>query len=120
MSRNRPTSTRYSDRVSFAFLVWMVTFAVLASAGGVTYSVLKNCQVAERTEINKLHREIAVCNMNANQHRARTNALTNRWAMRDRLSQDGSALRDIERSQIEIARTAREQGRLTMTSTSRR
>lgn len=114
MSRHRPTSTRYSDRVSFALLVWMVTFAVLASAGGVTYSVLKNLQVAERTEINKLHREIAVCNMNANQHRARTNALTNRWAMRDRLSQDGSALRDIERSQIEIARSTHDHGRLTL------
>ena len=120
MFRNRPTSSRYSDRVSFAFLVWMVTFAVLASAGGVTYSVLKNCQVAERTEINKLHREIAVCKMNANQHRARTNALTNRWAMRDRLSQDGSALRDIERSQIEMARSSHERGRLTMTPTPRR
>ena len=78
---------------------------MLAAASGVTYAVLKNNQVAERTEINKLNREIAICRMNANQYRAKTNALTNRWAMRDRLSQDGSALQDIRHNQIEFAQS---------------
>ena len=98
-------AARFSGRISFGFLAWMVAFAMLAAASGVTYAVLKNNQVAVRTEINKLNREIAVCRMNANQYRAKTNALTNRWAMRDRLSQDGSTLQDIRHSQIEIART---------------
>ena len=103
-------STRYADQVSFSFLIWMVLLAVLVSAGGVTYALLKNDQVAVRTEINNLHREIAVCNMNTNQHQAKTNALTNRWAMRDRLSQDHSTLRDIDRSQIELARRLQDSG----------
>lgn len=94
----------------------MVVFAVLACAGGVTYAVLKNEQVAVRTEISKLQREIAVSRMNANQYRAKTHALTNRWAMRDRLSQDGSTLRDIERSQIEIARSRHDRDRLSATA----
>lgn len=104
------TSSRYADQVSFSFLVWMVVFAILVSAGGISYSLLKNDQVAVRTEINNINREIAVCNMNTNQHRAKTNALTNHWAMRDRLSQDRSTLRDIERSQIELARRLQDSG----------
>ncbi len=95
------TAPRYANQVSFSFLLWMVLFAVLFATGGVTYSVLKNNQVAVRTEIKKLRRAVAVHNMNANQYRAQANALTNRWAMRDRLTQDCSTLRDIERSQIE-------------------
>lgn len=110
------TSSRYSGRISFGFLAWMVVFAILASASGVTYAVLKYNQVAVRTEINKLNREIAVCRMNANQYRAKTNALTNRWAMRDRLSQDGSKLKDIAPEQIEIARTTAETNRIHSTA----
>lgn len=98
-------SSRYENRVSFGLLVWIVAVAVLSAASGVTYAVLKYNQVAERTEINKLTREIAVCRMNTSQYRAKTDTLTNRWAMLDRLSQDGSTLRDIRHSQIEIARS---------------
>ena len=104
------TSSRYADQVSFSFLVWMVVFAIMVSAGGITYALYKNDQVAVRTEINNLNREIAVCTMNTNQHRAKANALTNRWAMRDRLSQDRSTLRDINRSQIELARRLQDSG----------
>ena len=108
--------SRFYGRVSFGFLVWMVTLAVLAAASGVTYAVLKYNQVAVRTEISKLNREIAVCRMNANQYRAKTDAMTNRWAMRDRLQQDGSTLRDITHNQIEIARSARTEARLRSTA----
>ncbi len=79
-------------------------FAVIATGLGVLYAVLKNDQVAVQTEISKLSREAAICRMNANQYKARADALTNRWAMRDRLLQDGSSLRDIQHGQIEIAR----------------
>ncbi len=103
-------STRYADQVSFSFLVWMVLFAVLVSAGGISYSLIKNDQVAVRTEINNINREIVVSNLNTNQYQAKSNALTNRWAMRDRLSQDRSALRDIDRSQIELARRLQDNG----------
>ena len=103
-------TTRYADRVSMSFLVWMIALAILISAGGVTYALFKNDQVAVRTEINKLNREIAVSNLNTNQHRAKTNAMPNRWAMRDRLSQDRSTLRDIDRSQIELARRLKDSG----------
>lgn len=103
-------TSRYADRISFSFLVWMVIFAILVSAGGVTYALFKNEQVAVRTEINKINRQIAVCNMNTNQLRAKATALTNRWAMRDRLSQDHSTLRDIDRNQIELARRLQDSG----------
>ena len=116
MPPTRTHSSRYSGRVSFGFLAWMVAFAVLAAASGITYAVLKNSQVTVRTEINKLNREIAVCRMNANQYRAKTDALTNRWAMRDRLSQDGSELRDIRHNQIEIARSSATESRLHSTA----
>ena len=46
------STSRYSDQISFSFLVWMVFFAILVSAGGITYALLKNEQVAVRTEIN--------------------------------------------------------------------
>jgi len=116
MSNNSGTSSRYSQRLNFPFLVWMVAFVVLVCGIGVTFAVLKNEQVAVRTEISKLQRETNVYRMNANQYRAKTNALTNRWAMRDRLSQDGSTLRDIERSQIEIARNRRDAERMSSTA----
>lgn len=109
MPPSTPTS-RYADRISFSFLVWMVVFAIMVSAGGITFALFKNDQVAVRTEISKLNREITVCNLNANQHRAKTNAMTNRWAMRDRLSQDRSMLRDIDRNQIELARRLQDSG----------
>ena len=110
------TATRFSGRISFGFLAWMVTLAVLAAASGVTYAVLKNNQVAVRTEINKLNREIAICRMNANQYRAKTNALTNCWAMRDRLNQDGSTLKEITPQQIEIARSTQGENRIKSTA----
>ena len=113
---NGYTTSRYSERISFGLLSWMVAFAMIASATGVSYAVLKNNQVAERTEINKLNREIALCRMNANQYNAKSDALTNRWAMRERLIQDGSELHDIRHSQIEIARSSREDAALRATA----
>lgn len=107
-------TSRYADRISFSFLVWMVIFAILVSAGGVTYALFKNEQVAVRTEINKINRQIAVCNMNTNQHHAKATALTNRWSMRDRLSRDHSTLRDIDRNQIELARRLQDSGLATI------
>ena len=107
-------TSRYADRISHSFLLWMVAFAIIVSAGGITYALFKNDQVAVRTEINNLNREIAVSNMNTNQHRAKANALTNRWAMRDRLSQDRSTLRDIDRSQIQLARRLQDSGLATI------
>lgn len=104
MSSYTPVSSRYPERISFTFLIWMVVCALVVSSGGITYAVLKREQVSLTTEISNLHREIAVCNMNASQHRAAANDLARRLAMRDRLTQDGSTLRDIDRSQIEVAR----------------
>ena len=98
MSRSQNAS-----RISFSFLVWMVVFAILSAGSGVTYSVLKNRQVAVRTETEKLHRDIALCKLNTNQYHAKTHALSNRWDMRERLMRDNSLLRDIDRSQIETA-----------------
>ncbi|MBR1981440.1 MAG: hypothetical protein IKA23_01660 [Akkermansia sp.] len=107
-----PTSntTRYADQVSFAFLVWIVAFAVLVSVGGISYALLKNDQVAVRTEINNLQQEIAARTLNTNQHNAKANAMTNRWEVRGRLDLDRSDLRDINRNQIELARRLQDRG----------
>ncbi len=98
-------ASRYANQVSFSFLVWMVLFAVILASGGVTYSVLKNKQVAVRTEIKKLRGEVAIHTLSANQYRALANAQTDRLKMCKRLDEDHSQLRDIERSQIETARS---------------
>lgn len=105
---SRIPSSRYASRISLSFLLWMIAFAVLTSACGVTYASLKNRQVAVKTEISKLDREIAICRMSANQYRAKINAQTNRWAMRSRLQSNNSALRPISRSQLEFARSEQE------------
>ncbi len=110
------STSRYAHQVSFSFLAWMVTFAVLIAAGGVTFAALKHNQVSVRTEISKVQRLIAVHTMNTNQYRAKSNALTNRWAMRDRLKQDHSLLQDIDRSQIETARSLRLEGAMRATA----
>ena len=104
------TPSRYAGRIEWPFIVWMGVFAIVVASCGVFYAMFKNEQVAVKTEINKLQREIAICRMNTNQYRAKANAQTNRWAMRDRLSQDRSQLRDIDRSQIEIARRLQNSG----------
>jgi hypothetical protein len=105
---SRIPSSRYAGRIGLSFLLWMIAFAVTTSAFGVTYATLKNRQVAVKTEINKLEREIAICRMSANQYRAKINAQTNRWAMRSRLTNNNSALRPITRSQLEFARSEQE------------
>lgn len=112
MASTRP-STRYADQVSFRFLFWMVAVALLVSTGGITYATLKSLQVVERTAINNLQREIAECNMNINQYRAKTNEMASRWAIRDRLDQTHSRLQEITHNQIEVAQTMDNTSRVT-------
>ncbi|MBR2125915.1 MAG: hypothetical protein IJ943_04195 [Akkermansia sp.] len=110
---SRIPSSRYAGRIGLSFLMWMIAFAVITSAFGVTYASLKNRQVAVKTEIDKLDREIAICRMSANQYRAKINAQSNRWAMRSRLVSNNSALRPITRSQLEFARSEQELAHIT-------
>lgn len=103
MSTHR-TSKRYAGQIGVSFMIWMAALAILASSGGITYATLKSYQVKERTEINNLNRSIAECRMNINHYNNLTNEMTNYWAMRDRLHQDGSMLVDIERRHVQTAR----------------
>lgn len=116
MSRTRKPSSRYSGRVSIILLLWIVCFAVITSACGVTYAYFKNQQVAVRTEINKLQREIANCRLNTNQYRAKANDQTNRWSMLSRLRTDNSELREITRGQVEFARNQSDLDRMHATA----
>ncbi len=100
-SRFRP----FPYRVSLGFLAWMVLLAILLVAGGSYYAVLKNEQIAVTRDIDRLRLQVATCKLTAEQYRAKTAARANRWAVCDRLSQDGSDLRDIRPEQIEIVRT---------------
>ncbi len=113
---SRTLSTRFAGRISLTFLFWMVAFAIITSTCGVAYAYFKNQQVAIKTEIDKLEREIAVCRMSANQYRAKINSQTNRWTMRTRLLADQSSLRTISRNQIEFARSERDMNRASATA----
>lgn len=113
---SRTLSSRFAGRISLSFLFWMVAFAIITSTCGVTYAYFKNQQVAIKTEIDKLEREIAVCRMSANQYRAKINSQTNRWTMRTRLLADQSSLRTISRNQIEFARSERDMNRASATA----
>lgn len=104
MSAASVTSSRFAARISWPFLWWMVAFAAITAAGGVTYAVLKNQQVAVRTEIEILNRSIAESHMNTNENRAKITTLTNRWAMLARLDSFDSELRDIQPGQLEELR----------------
>lgn len=99
-----PHCRPFQNRVSLGFLAWMVLLAVLLVAGGAYYAVLKNEQIAVTRDIDRLRLQIATCKLTAEQYRAKTASRTNRWAICDRLSQDGSTLRDIRPEQIEIVR----------------
>lgn len=99
------SSTSYPNQVSFSFLAWMVIFAVIASAGGVTYAVLKSKQVEVKTEIKRLSIATNASKLSADQYRAMTNDQTNRWVMLARLRDDHSTLRTIRPGQVEIARS---------------
>ncbi|MBQ8478777.1 MAG: hypothetical protein IJ503_00140 [Akkermansia sp.] len=113
---SRTLYSRFAGRISITFLMWMVAFAIITSASGVAYAYFKNQQVAIKTEINKLEREIAVCRMSANQYRAKINSQTNRWAMRTRLLADQSTLHTISRHQIEFARSERDMNHASATA----
>ncbi|HIX87950.1 MAG TPA: hypothetical protein H9976_02425 [Candidatus Akkermansia intestinavium] len=113
MSRHHST-TRYQARISYPTMIWMVAVGLLLGCCGVFYAYLKHEQMLENTEIHKLQQAIAIATLNASQYRAQANALTNRWLMRERLLKAGSELRDIERSQIEVALPLRETERLTI------
>lgn len=104
MSSAPATSSRFAARISTSFLLWMVLFAVITAAGGVAFAVLKNQQVAVRTEIEILNSKIAESNMNTNEHCAKITTLTNRWAMLARLDSFNSELRDIQPGQLEELR----------------
>lgn len=104
MSAAPLTSSRFAARISTSFLLWMILFAVITAAGGVTYAVLKNQQVAVRTEIEVINCSIAESNMNTNENRAKITTLTNRWAMLARLDSFNSELRDIQPGQLEELR----------------
>ncbi len=97
------TNIQNPYRISIGVIAWMLVLACIVTAGGIYYAISKNEQVALNTNIKNIRRDIATCNMSRNQHLAKTHALCNRWAMLDRLNQDGSELRPIQREQIEIA-----------------
>lgn len=100
-----PVSKKSSHEIPFSFLCWMVIFTIVTALCGVCYATLKNEHVAVRTEINKIEREIAERRMNTKQYQAKATGVCNRWAMRDKLAQMGSDLQDIDRNQIETARS---------------
>ena len=86
--------------------VWLRFAEAINRAGYPSYAfaVLKNQQVAVRTEIEILNSKIAESNMNTNEHCAKITTLTNRWAMLARLDSFNSELRDIQPGQLEELR----------------
>ncbi|MCH5284434.1 MAG: hypothetical protein J1E42_02440 [Akkermansiaceae bacterium] len=96
---------RYPGRVRIRTLIWMAIFVILTAGIGVCYVCLKHEQVAMRTELEKKRLRIRQCKNNIAEYNSKTDALTNSWSMRGRLSQAGSELRDILPGQIETAQS---------------
>lgn len=105
-----PKHSSYTNRVSLSFLVGMVIFAIITSSGGITYALFTNQQVLVRTDISQIKSQVSACTLNTSQLQAKTDSMTNRWVMRDRLIADHSTLRNIDRSQIELARRLHDSG----------
>lgn len=88
-------------KLTTGFLTWVLCLAVILAGSGIWYALLKNQQVIVRNQIEKINKEIAVKDMNANHYRAQVNEQSNRWALLDRLHQEQSNLRPIARIQTE-------------------
>lgn len=96
------SSRKFQHRISFGFLMWMIVLATLLSGSGVYYAILKNSQLGVSREIDRMRDEIAALDLARDQYKAKVSMRTNRWAIRDRLAQDRSALVEIDPSQIEV------------------
>ncbi len=106
----RTNSARYADQLNFSVLGWIMACATMLATGGISYALFSNNRVTILTDINKANKAIAISELNTNQYLAEHNASFNRWAIRERLQQEHSSLREIERKQIELARRLRDNG----------
>lgn len=104
MSAIHAKSSRYANRISAPLLVWMICFAILTAAGGITYAGFKNKQQAIRNEISLVERSIAKTELNINEHKAKINTLTGRWNLISRLDSLGSDICDISPENIDRVR----------------
>ena len=115
MKKQRKTSTCFANRVTLPVLVWLVIFAIITAAGGVSYTIFKNDRTTVQSEIRRVNSAIAENNMRINEYRTKISTLTNRWNMLGRLDTIGSDLRDIAPEQIQQLRISQgiEPGRAT-------
>lgn len=96
MNRRRTTV----NHGSFSFFLIAIAAVVVAS-GGVLFAYLKNSQVEVAREIEKVEDRIAKHQMDIKTAEMRIDQLTNRYAMRDQLRQNGSSLIAIPAKAIE-------------------
>lgn len=91
-------------QVSIGFILWLVCFASLLCGSGIGIGMLKNRQITVRRDIERMQVEITSCEKTADYYRFKMASNTNRWAIRDRLAQVDSALKEINPEQIEFIR----------------
>jgi cell division protein FtsL len=96
MNRRRTTENLGSFSV---FLI--VAAAIFVVSAGVLFAFLKNRQIEVAREIEKVEDRIAKHEMDIKTAEMRIDQLTNRYAMRDQLRQNGSALVAIPASAVE-------------------
>ncbi len=100
MSAHSPIINK-RHRLSLGFCVWLILTASVIAVGGVDYALVTNEHATIKTEIEKLRRATADARMTANDYKGKSSLLTDRWALRDRLSQSDTDLSPIQREQIE-------------------
>lgn len=91
-------------QISIGFILWLVCFASLLCGSGIGIGMLKNRQITVRRDIERMKVEITSCQKTADYYRFKVASNTNRWAIRDRLVQHNSALKEIRPEQLESIR----------------
>jgi len=85
-----------------AFAVFLIALAaIIVVSGGVLFAYLKNRQIEVAREIENVEDRIAKHEMDIKTAEMRVDQLTNRYAIRDQLRQNGSSLMAIPPSAVE-------------------
>jgi len=96
MNRRRTTENLGS------FSVFIIAIAaIIVASGGVLFAYFKNRQIEVAREIENVEDRIAKHEMDIKTSEMRVDQMTNRYAMRDQLRQNGSALIAIPANAVE-------------------
>lgn len=80
----------------------LVLIALFITLAGTYYAHIRNEQVCINKELKELRCELSISQMQTKQLQAKSDSLSNRWTILDRLNQNHSELTHISNQQIEF------------------